>query len=126
VELLIDISVILKIVSIMQSVFDTMQRGGGFISSRRRSTHLLYLLAILSFLITTLQLSRNVEQSPSSLRFQGASNSQVPFSRRVPLRTDNNSTFSACLLVMDDNHYLIECKHLVCLRTGRRSKFIRP
>lgn len=27
---------------------------------------------------------------------------------KPPLRTDNNSTFSACLLVADDNHYLME------------------
>lgn len=27
---------------------------------------------------------------------------------QVPIRDDNNSTFSACLLVADDNHYLIE------------------
>jgi len=27
---------------------------------------------------------------------------------QLPLRNDNNTTFSACLLVMDDNHFLIE------------------
>jgi hypothetical protein len=39
-----------------------------------------------------------------------SSSKEVPLTRQhnIPLRNDNNSTFSACLLVMDDNHFLME------------------
>ena len=37
-----------------------------------------------------------------------SSSSEPQLHTNLPRRNDNNSTFSACLLVMDDNHYLIE------------------
>lgn len=93
-----------------------MMLGGGARSGRRRSTYLLCVLASLIIVVTLLQLSFSVQRPQTTLMLQGFSNGKAPHSTRLPIRTDNNSTFSACLLVMDDNHYLIECKNVFCCK----------
>jgi hypothetical protein len=85
---------------------------------KRRSTLVLLLLALL-IALSQIRVFRVFHQSatrsdveedeekagnPSiTTETNSKQQQQVP-----PLRNDNNSTFSACLLVMDDNHFLME------------------
>ena len=85
----------------------------------RRSSILLSLLGITIVILEFQQIyyahksiGGTIETASSSPQHQNQDSSSrflpPPLPQNPPLRQDNNSTFSACLLVMDDNHFLIE------------------
>ena len=84
--------------------------------SNRPTTALLcamaFLIAVSQFrLLHIFQASTTIDTAnahPLESSRGRATSVKSPPKKYMPLRNDNNSTFSACLLVMDDNHYLME------------------
>jgi hypothetical protein len=65
--------------------------------------------AVTTSLKNFVQSRTQAHQTVHDINTRVAEDKEEPIPNPVP--ADGNTTFSACLLVMDDNHRLVECEH---------------